>query len=565
MVINGTGTKTLSGTSRIDGDLTLTASTFDLSNKTIYPKANITASSGSITASGSATITFNNSASHNIAGINSSNVTIKTTSSSGTVTTAGNITCKSIDLTSGTQTFVVDGEDVVVEDDIVVTAGTLQLTSGTIAVNSNSATSAVIEGGTLDIDGGTLTVGDNSVADLKMTSGTIDISGGTLTVKDQINILDGTFTQSGGTVNVCDHNATSGGSSADKFSILAGNLNLTGGDLYLRGQSSSSYDCMYIPSTGVTVTNTSSHTTHIQPNNTDDEDMYLNVNGNELGNLTINLNQSNHEVYLQSGLALEGNLTISAGDLQTVSGNTLTMSGGTQTISIAGGSVTGTDAGAGNDLTLAISSGSTTTFTGNATSNSDHEKKFFNVNVNSGATLELSRGIMCRYGTFTVDGDLQINDNGYVQSVGVSPTYGNSSTLIYNSTGAFGRNHEWTSTSGAGYPNDVSVIQGSVNLGSGATSTARQIAGDLTISSGAGFYMDYGSDDMTAALTINGNVTNSGTLSLSNSAGGDLVLKGDFAQNGTFNHNSKIGYLKWLKRSRHKYYWIQCWVWIFNH
>ena len=90
-----------------------------------------------------------------------------------------------------------------------------------------------------------------------------------------------------------------------------------------------------------------------------------------------------------------------------------------------------------------------------------------------------------------------------------------------------------------GYPNDVSVAQGSLNLGSGATSTARQIAGDLSISSGAGFYMDYGSDDMTAALTINGNVTNSGTLSLSGSAGGDLVLKGDFSQNGTFNHNSR--------------------------
>ena len=46
LVINGTGTKTLAGSTRIDGDLTLTASTFDLSNKTIYPKANITASSG---------------------------------------------------------------------------------------------------------------------------------------------------------------------------------------------------------------------------------------------------------------------------------------------------------------------------------------------------------------------------------------------------------------------------------------------------------------------------------------------------------------------------------------
>ena len=364
------------------------------------------------------------------------------------------------------------------------------------------------------------------------------VSGGFgYTSPPQVQVIDPCNNGSGAVLQtIIGDQILSGEVSADQF----GNLNLTGGNLYLRGQSSSSYDCMYIPSTGVTVTNTSSHTTHIQPNNTDDEDMYLNVNGNELGNLTINLNQSNHEVYLQSGLGLQGNLTVSAGDLQSVSGQTLTMSGGSQTISIAGGSVTGTDAGGGNDLTLAISSGSTTTFTGNATSNSDHEKKFFNVNVNSGATLELSRGIMCRYGTFTVDGDLQINDNGYVQSVGVSPTYGNSSTLIYNSTGAFGRNHEWTSTSGAGYPNDVSVIQGSVNLGSGATSTARQIAGDLSISSGAGFYMDYGSDDMTAALTINGNISNSGTLSLSGSAGGDLVLKGDFSQNGTFNHNSRL-------------------------
>ena len=106
-----------------------------------------------------------------------------------------------------------------------------------------------------------------------MTSGTVDINGGTLTVKDQINIIDGTFTQSGGTVNVCDHNAAQGGSSADKFSILAGTLNMTGGNLNLRGQSSSSYDAMYIPATGVTVISSTSHTISVQPFITDDEDI----------------------------------------------------------------------------------------------------------------------------------------------------------------------------------------------------------------------------------------------------------------------------------------------------
>ena len=49
--------------------------------------------------------------------------------------------------------------------------------------------------------------------------------------------------------------------------------------------------------------------------------------------------------------------------------------------------------------------------------------------------------------------------------------------------------------------------------------------------------MDYGSDDM-SSVTVNGNLTNSGTLSLSGSAGGDIDLKGNFVQNGTF-HNSR--------------------------
>ena len=82
-----------------------------------------------------------------------------------------------------------------------------------------------------------------------MTSGTVDINGGTLNVKDQINIIDGTFTQSGGTNVVITMLLKV--EVADKFSILAGTLNMTGGNLNLRGQSSSSYDAMHIPATGV--------------------------------------------------------------------------------------------------------------------------------------------------------------------------------------------------------------------------------------------------------------------------------------------------------------------------
>ena len=53
-------------------------------------------------------------------------------------------------------------------------------------------------------------------------------------------------------------------------------------------------------------------------------------------------------------------------------------------------------------------------------------------------------------------------------------------------------------------------------------------------------YMDYGSNNMTAALTVAGNITNNGgTLSLSSSSGGDINANGDFTQNSTFNHNSR--------------------------
>ena len=53
--------------------------------------------------------------------------------------------------------------------------------------------------------------------------------------------------------------------------------------------------------------------------------------------------------------------------------------------------------------------------------------------------------------------------------------------------------------------------------------------------------MDYSSNDMTQSLTVEGNVLINGTLSLSESSGGDLDIKGNFelGGSGTFNHRNR--------------------------
>jgi len=320
--IAGTGTKTLAGTSSVYGNLVLTSGSFDLNAKTIYPKVHITRTSGDIVASSFSDITIDNSGSHNLCGVNSTNITINTTSTGGTVTTTGDITCRSIDLTSGSKTFTIDGETVNVGTNIVVTSGTLNITSGIVNINSNSNTSCIVNGGTLDIDGGSLTVGNNTLADLSFSSGTIDISGGTLNIVDQFEITGGTLNQSGGTLNIKSYVGNSDGSSTEnKFDITSGTVNLTGGTLNLNGQvNNSSYYAMSVAA-GVTLNATTGHTTVIQSNNStsNDEDIYLNLNGKSLGNVTVNL--VNHDLFLNSDLSVKGTLTLTDGLVRLGSNN----------------------------------------------------------------------------------------------------------------------------------------------------------------------------------------------------------------------------------------------------
>ncbi|OFY89140.1 MAG: hypothetical protein A2236_04340 [Bacteroidetes bacterium RIFOXYA2_FULL_33_7] len=178
------------------------------------------------------------------------------------------------------------------------------------------------------------------------------------------------------------------------------------------------------------------------------------------------------------------------------------MSGTTSVIDINGGSITGTDAGSGNDITL-ICTGTLTTLQGSATSNFDHEKKFHSITVNASKTLALSRGILCRYGTFAVNGTLKINENGYVQNGVVSfatPTYGASATLYYNVGSAYNSNTEWSS------PPNVTIDNNSnITLNNGS----KTISGTLALTSGI---LTLGSND----LTLTSGASVSGTFSSSN-------------------------------------------------
>jgi hypothetical protein len=66
------------------------------------------------------------------------------------------------------------------------------------------------------------------------------------------------------------------------------------------------------------------------------------------------------------------------------------------------------------------------------------------------------------------------------------------------------------------------------------------MSGNLTIN--GGFFMDFGTNDMTQSLTVLGNLTlaSTGQLSLSQAAGGDLVLIGNWLNNGgTFNPQTR--------------------------
>lgn len=98
------------------------------------------------------------------------------------------------------------------------------------------------------------------------------------------------------------------------------------------------------------------------------------------------------------------------------------------------------------------------------------------------------------------------------------PTYATGSTLVYNTGATTTASTEWQTgtTTGSGIPYHVLIGNGNnTTLSFGTSAAYRHANRNITISA-------------------------SSALTLSTVAGGDLQLRGDFSQNGTFTHNNRV-------------------------
>jgi hypothetical protein len=141
---------------------------------------------------------------------------------------------------------------------------------------------------------------------------------------------------------------------------------------------------------------------------------------------------------------------------------------------------------------------------------------------------------------------LQMNSGAFVNTN--APTYGIASTLIYNTTGTYGRNLEWSATTGKGYPNNVLVQNGTtVDLAANGFAD-RAIAGNLNLgldgaASAGSLTMGATTNKLTVGgnVVIGGNTSGTSVLTLSSAIGGDIYLSGnwDTKTNGSYASNTR--------------------------
>ncbi len=163
------------------------------------------------------------------------------------------------------------------------------------------------------------------------------------------------------------------------------------------------------------------------------------------------------------------------------------------------------------------------------------------VNDGSGTDLTISPSAQLQdYGPIINNGQIQIDGTlgMFGGSLSAAPSYGAFSVLSYNGTNPTNRGAEWTpgATTQPGYPTNVTMFGvGTFNLANGTTNQPFQISGNLNLLGSAKFDMT----GLTKPLTVLGSVSNGDTITLSDQAGGDLKVAGNFTNNGTFNARSR--------------------------
>lgn len=252
------------------------------------------------------------------------------------------------------------------------------------------------------------------------------------------------------------------------------------------------------------------------------------------------LNNGTESIYIQPGFTL--NMDVFAPTVRVlrceVGGNVIMNAGDsiiifptgdfriTGTVSMTATSVINMSAGISliaQSATASFSPAGILNFDGAFTITSEVPNAVYLPNVNLRAAVNFGLNSYIQNGS-----TLNMLTGGFVSTN--PPYYMAGSTLAFRTGGNYGRNLEWSATSGRGYPHHV-LVTNSTNLNMGAWggfNVARQCGGDLTIDPGSILRMDAGGESMNAPVTVLGNVNVNGQLRLGGLAGGDFKIGGNY-------------------------------------
>ncbi|MEO5777925.1 MAG: T9SS sorting signal type C domain-containing protein [Flavobacterium sp.] len=318
-------------------------------------------------------------------------------------------------------------------------------------------------------------------------------------------------------------------SMAGNLSINSGSFILNGANnLYIAGNWTRVSTAVFTPATGkVFFSSSTANTLH-----------------------TITVSGGGTETFYLLEVQFTGTLKMATGTNVTVTGSgglTFNSTNATsvfdlngQTLTLSGGGTLGCGASGIRNITSTLASGILQVMTSSLTFSSGGAGSLV-TDANSIVKLKQA-AVIPGSGLLTVNGTLQMDASGSV--VTNAPIYGNASTLSYISGAPFTRGLELSVASGTigttpGFPNNVLITNSTTLNYYNASTGARAINGKLDIDAGSSLI--FGATSTVGALTVPGNVTNAGTITLGAALGDDLKTGGNYSNTGAgvFNGNSR--------------------------